>query len=195
MKSRLKLFLVIVVAIVPSSGVTYLLVNRDEFAKIAQFDSRWGELRNGTPSIHLDSGWRELRVTDGLTGKSSLEYATPMTTLDGPENLTGQLKVRCEENSLEVFIVFSGFFSTRNSFWSVAQDGAILSTLIQAKAVGEGRAMFLAHSEIQAFLNLLAEDRDLRLRVRVVEGPQITMKPDMQRGAETIAKVRAECKA
>jgi len=194
MKSRLKFFLVIVVTIVISSGATYLLVNRNGFATAAQFDSRWEALPNRKPSIHLDTGWRESPVADALTGKSSMEYATPMTTLDGPANLTGQLRVRCRNNSLDIFIVFSGFFSTRNSFWSVSQDGAILSTLNYAKAVGEGRAMFL-DSGIPELLNHLTEDRDLRLRVRVVDGPQITMKPEMQRGAEIVAKVRADCKA
>jgi hypothetical protein len=115
-----------------------------------------------------------------------------MTTLDGPVNLTGQLRVRCRDNSLDVFIVFSSFFSARNSFWSVSQDGTILSTLNYAKTVGEGHAMFLDSGRTE-LLNELTEDRDLRLQVRVVDGPKITMKPDMQRGAEIVARVRAEC--
>jgi hypothetical protein len=195
MRNRLKLFLVIVVAIVTSSSATYLLVNRNGFGTPAQFDSRWEALRNPEPSIHLDTGWRDSPVTNNLTGKSSMEYATPMTTLDGPANLTGQLRVRCKDNSLDVFIVFSGFFSIRNSYWSVSRDGTILSTLNYAKAAGEGQVMFLEDAQIRYFLNLFTEDRDLRLQVRVIDGPKITMKPDMQRGAETIAKVRAECKA
>lgn len=194
MRNRLKLSLVIAVAIVTSSSATYLLVSRNGFAPIAQFDSRWEALRNPKPSINLDAGWRDSPVTNNLTGKSSMEYATPMTTLDGPVDLTGQLRVRCMDNSLDIFIVFSGFFSTRNSFWSVSQNGNILSTFNYAKAAGEGRVMFL-DSGISELLNHLTEDGDLRLQVRVVDGPKITMKPDMQRGAETIAKVRAECKA
>ena len=193
MNRRLKLFLIVAVVSVISSGATYLLINRNEFATFAQFDNRWEALLNRKPSIHLDTGWRESPVTNSLTSKSSMEYATPMTTLDGPANLTGQLRIRCAENGLDIYILFSGFFSTRNSFLSVSRDGTILSTLNYARAAGEGRTMFL-DSGRKELLNELAEDRDVRLQVRVVDGPKITMKPDMQRGAETILKVRTECR-
>jgi hypothetical protein len=193
MKSRLKFFLAIVVTIVTSSGATYLLMNRNDFATIAQFDNRWEALPNATATIGHDTGWRTLTFTDSLTKQTSTEYATSMTTLDGPAGLTGELRIRCSAASVDVYILFSSFFTMQHSFWKMSQDGEIVASSWMATAGIQGRASSL-QEHIQEFSRLLIVDRDLRIRIRVIDGPEITMKPEMQRGNETVAKVRSECK-
>jgi hypothetical protein len=150
---------------------------------------------NADPIKDIASGFKDLRTKDSFTGENIVEYATSMTTLDGPENLSGQLRIRCLRKDPEAYILFSSFFSLQNSLWGVSQNGIVVASLMQGAAASEGRTTFLDHTDMFDFLNLLVDDRDTRIQIRISGGPKITFRPDMQRAAETVARVRAECRA
>jgi hypothetical protein len=191
--NSLRLALIVGVTAVGSAAATLCIMTVSD--RPTHFASRWiAPLSiSADPTKDIASGFKVLRTTDSFTGENIVEYATSMTALDGPENLTGQLRIRCLKKSLEAYILFSRFFSLQNSFWGVSQNGVVLTSLMQGTAASEGRTAFLDHGEMFDFLNLLVDNRDTRIQVRISGGPKITFKPEMRLAAETVTKVRAEC--
>src|SRR4051812_30837760 len=86
--------------------------------------------------------WSESSTTNALTGRTSVEYATPGQTLSGPDGITGQLWIRCKDGELQSFILFNQYFSSLQTFWYWAQGEKEKGPYL-AEAAASGRASFL----------------------------------------------------
>jgi hypothetical protein len=146
----------------------------------------------------LEQGeWAPLQLTDSLTGKKSIEYYVDMRTLDGPNGLTGVLRMRCNQRSIEAFVVFNRLFSF-NKYPSLvmSQDGQIVrEAFISARTNADGKTIFLNDDkETAAFFELLKDEaKDLRVRFSVSDGVSTTMKVPLRNASRSVDKVREQC--
>jgi hypothetical protein len=134
-----------------------------------------------------------------MTGRPQEEFMSPMTTLVGPGNITGNIRVRCMHHAssankrLEAYINFSSFFSSRDNFWSWSKDGTMIKSRIRGVATSDGLTSFIELDSVRAFLDALSSNGEIRIKVSVYDGPEIVFRPFMKGGAEFIAKAKSDC--
>src|SRR5262249_29889302 len=102
--------------------------------------------------------------------------------------------LRCRYGEVEGLIVFSSFFSSRNSFWSWSQNGNVIGTLFYAKPTANGQASFLDDNEnAKRLASYIERGGDFRIGVRVPDGPEIKFNLSMEGAKEFMTKLWSEC--
>jgi hypothetical protein len=142
----------------------------------------------------FSDGWWESDSHDPLTGRVQKEYATPGQTLSEWDGTTGHLRLRCQDNEFQAFVLFNRFFSLQDGYWYWFDQGKVIGPM-SAVSAASGQASFLKdEADVRKLMRLFTQP-EVRVKIRAGGGSnEIVLKFDTDRATEFIERAAAECK-
>jgi len=140
--------------------------------------------------------WRKVSAVDPRTKATSTEYVSKAKTMAPKRHGPGELHLGCHEGKAQAYVSFSEIATRQTQSWSWASVGKVLGQGA-ARPSDDGKASVLAEQdENRAFLKVLSEKSDLRLKIDLGGvGADRFYWIETRDAPQAVAQLEAECRS